>query len=96
MSLKTVPAKESFTKWRNDPAYVAAYEALDEEFSLASQIVAARAKAGLSQSELARRMNTSQSAVARLEGGRTRPSTRTLEKVAAVTGMKLRINLVPA
>lgn len=90
-----IPAEEAFAGWRKDPAYVAAYEALEEEFALASQIIAARARAGLSQTELARRMNTSQSAIARLEGGRTRPSTRTLEKVAAATGTKLRINLVP-
>lgn len=38
-------------------------------------------------------MNTSQSAIARLESGRSRPSTRTLEKLAAATGSKLRIVL---
>ena len=41
-------------------------------------------------------MNTSQSAIARLESGRFRPSTRTLEKLAAATGSKLRIILDPA
>ncbi len=95
MSRDTIPAREAFAKWRQDPAYAAAYEALDQEFALASQIIAARARAGLSQAELAERMNTSQSAVARLESGRTRPSTRTLEKVAAATGTKLQISLVP-
>ena len=46
--------------------------------------------------ELAERMNTSQSSIARLESGRSRPSTRTLEKLAAATGSKLRIILDPA
>jgi len=41
-------------------------------------------------------MNTSQSAIARLEGGRSRPSTRTLRKLAEATGSKLRIVLEPA
>ena len=36
-------------------------------------------------------MKTTQSAVARLESGRTPPSTRTLEKVARATGTRLRI-----
>ena len=96
MSRKTIAAKESFAKWRDDPAYAAAYDALEEEFALASQIIGARAKAGLSQADLAERMATSQSTVARLESGRTQPSVRTLEKVAAATGMRLRISLVPA
>jgi ribosome-binding protein aMBF1 (putative translation factor) len=95
MSRNTIPASDAFAKWRQDPTYAAAYGALDQEFALASQIIAARARAGLSQAELAERMNTSQSAVARLESGRTRPSTRTLEKVAAATGTKLQISLVP-
>ncbi|HWT12544.1 MAG TPA: helix-turn-helix transcriptional regulator [Allosphingosinicella sp.] len=77
MRRKTIPATESIAKWRRNPAYVAAYDAL-EEFALASELIAARARAGLSQAELAARMRT-QSAIARLESGRTRPSVRTLE-----------------
>lgn len=96
MSRKTIPIGESVANWEKNPAYVAAYEALADEFALAAQIIGARAKAGLSQNELAERMRTSQSAVARLESGRTRPSVRTLERVAAATGMQLRISLVPA
>jgi ribosome-binding protein aMBF1 (putative translation factor) len=92
----TIPAELVFAEWRKDPQYVAAYDALEEEFALASQIIGARARAGLSQAELAERMNTSQSAIARLEGGRSRPSTRTLRKLAEATGSKLRIVLEPA
>ena len=96
MSRKTISASDSFARWRQDPAYVAAHEALEEEFALAAQIIGARAKAGLSQAELAQRMNTSQSAVARLESGRAKPSVSTLQKLAAATGTKLQISLVPA
>jgi ribosome-binding protein aMBF1 (putative translation factor) len=96
MSRKTIPARESIAEWRKDPAYRAAYEALEEEFALASELIAARARAGLSQAELAERMQTSQSAIARLESGRTRPSVRTLERLAAATGTKLRISLAAA
>jgi len=95
MSKKFIPAQVLFDEWHKDPEYVAAYDALEEEFALASQIIGARARAGLSQAELAERMNTSQSAIARLEGGRSRPSTRTLRKLAEATGSKLRIVLEP-
>lgn len=96
MRKNTIRAREVFAKWRKDPEFLTEYEALEDEFSLASQIVGARAHANLSQAELAERMNTSQSAIARLESGRFRPSTRTLEKLATATGMRLRIILEPA
>ena len=93
MSHKTIAIGESIAAWRKDPAFVEAYDALEEEFTFASEVIAARARAGLSQAELAERMKTSQSAIARLESGRSRPSVRTLEKLAAATGAKLRISL---
>jgi len=78
-------------KWLKDREYRKAYEALDEEFALAAAIMKARNRAGLSQAELARRMKTTQSTVARLESGRGRPSTRTLDRFAKATGHRLKI-----
>ena len=95
MSRKFIPVEESFARWRKDPEYVKAYDALEEEFARANLVIGARAHADLSQAELAERMGTSQSAIARLESGRFKPSTRTLEKLAAATGMRLRIMLEP-
>ena len=95
MSRKFIPVEESFARWRKDPEYVKAYDALEEEFARAKMVIDARAHADLSQAELAERMGTSQSAIARLESGRFKPSTRTLEKLAAATGMRLRIVLEP-
>jgi len=90
-----IPVEESFAEWRKDPEYVAAYDALEEEFALANALIGARNSANLTQEELAIRMGTSQSAIARLESGRTMPSTRTLRKLAEATGTKLRIVLEP-
>ena len=96
MTRKSIPAKKAFAQWRKDPAFREAYEALAEEFALAAQVIEARARAGLTQAELAERMGTSQSAVARLESGTARPSVATLEKLAEATGSKLRIALEAA
>ena len=60
--------------------------------SLAAEMIRARASAGLTQEQLAQRMNTTQAVIARLESGRVKPSTRTLERLAHATGMKLRIS----
>ncbi len=50
----------------------------------------------LTQEQLAERMDTTQAVIARLESGRVKPSTRTLERLAAATGMRLRISFEPA
>jgi transcriptional regulator with XRE-family HTH domain len=78
-----------------EPKYRKAYENLDEEFRLASALIEARARAGLTQEELAQRMKTKQAVIARLESGRTKPSTRTLERIAEATGHRLRISFEP-
>ncbi len=95
MSKKFIPASALFDEWRKDPEYMKEYDALEEEFARAQLVIGARAHADISQAELAERMGTSQSAIARLESGRIKPSTRTLEKLAAATGMRLRIVLEP-
>ena len=83
-------------RWSKEAEYRKEYDALKEEFQLARALIAARTQAGLSQSQLARRMKTSQSYVARIEGGKVRPSTDALERFAEATGTKLRIVFEPA
>ena len=68
-------------KWMRNPKYRREYEALEEEFSLSAAMIEARTRAGLTQEQVAQRMKTTQAVVARLEGGGTMPSTRTLEKI---------------
>jgi transcriptional regulator with XRE-family HTH domain len=82
-------------KWMKEPKYRKAYEALEEEFVLASAVVDVRNRAGLTQEELARKMGTTQPVVARLESGRGRPSMRTLERLAEATGSRLLISFAP-
>lgn len=48
-----------------------------------------RTEAGLTQAELAQRMGTTQSAIARMEAGGTRPTLETLERLAAAIGQEL-------
>ena len=83
---------ELHREWSADPEYREAYERLAPEFALARTLIEARRDAGLTQAQLADRMETTQSVVARLESGRINPSTRTLEKVAIATGTRLRIS----
>ena len=83
-------------KWSRAPEYREAYEKLAPEFELAKVLIEARLKAGLTQEQLAKRMDTTQSVIARLEGGRANPSTKTLGKLAQATGTHLRIAFEPS
>jgi len=89
-------ARDLHERWMKDPAYRTEFEALGPEFDLAKTLIEARTRAGLSQEELAARMKTTQSVIARLEGGRVRPSTRTLERIALATGTHLKISFEQA
>lgn len=82
-------------KWSRNADYRRAYDDLDFEFALARSLIEARVGAGLTQAQLAERMETTQSVVARLESGRGHPSTRTLETFARSTGTRLRIDFEP-
>ena len=89
---KTIPLSKLSDEWFKKPEFVREYDALEEEFALATALIKARADAGLTQEELAQRMGTTQSAIARLEGGKSRPSTTTLSKLEKATGTRLRVS----
>ena len=74
----------------------AEYDRLDEEFKFLDEFLKARAAAGVTQAEVAERIGTTQSAVARLESGRGKhsPSIATLEKYARALGCRLELRLV--
>ena len=72
------------------------YDRLADEFAFLDQILKARADAGLTQAEVASRIGTTQSAIARLEtgGGKHSPSLATLQRYATALGYKVRVQLV--
>jgi transcriptional regulator with XRE-family HTH domain len=89
--------RRGFLKARllKDPEVREEYDALEKEFALMLVIAKARRRAGLNQAQLAKRMKTTQSTVARLESGRGMPSTRTLSRFAEATGHRLKISFEP-
>jgi ribosome-binding protein aMBF1 (putative translation factor) len=70
-----------------------AYDDQANEFALARELIAARTRARLSQREVARRMGTTQSVVARLESGRRTPSMRTIQRFAQAVGGHLVVKI---
>ncbi len=82
-------------RWLKDPEFRKAYDALENEFTIARELVRARARAGPTQAELARQMKTTQSAIARMESGKSFPSLSTLARFSEATGEKLTVVLEP-
>ena len=87
-SLKTLKA-EMLAR----PDTRAEYEAQTAEFEIARELIAARARAGLTQVEVAQRMGTTQSTVARLEGGKDMPSLRSVQRYAEAIGYRAVVRL---
>ena len=77
----TIPFEKLKARLLANPKVKAEYDALAPEFEIAAELLRARLRAGLSQAELAARIRTSQSTIARLESGQTLPSTKTLPTI---------------
>ena len=83
-------------QWLKDPDVRKEYDTLKAEFQLAEEIIKARAKAKVTQAELARRIGTKSTAISRLESPNYgRASISMLKKVAQALGCELQIRLVP-
>ena len=78
-----------------NPAVRQAYDAQAPEFELARELIAARTKAGLTQGDVAARMGTTQSVVARIESGRGMPSMRTVQRFASAVGARAVVRMEP-
>ncbi len=78
------------------PAIRAEYEAQADEYAMARELIAARARAGLTQADVAERMGTTQSVIARLEGGKAAPSMRSVQRYAQAVGCRAVVRLVHA
>jgi ribosome-binding protein aMBF1 (putative translation factor) len=95
MTRKMIPVEESIAEWAKNPEFQEAYAAQEEEFALAEALIHARSQADMTQEEVARAMGTTQTFIAKLEGGRSMPSTRTLARFAKATHTRLRISFEP-
>lgn len=77
-----------------DPDFAKAYDEAVEEYAALEAMIRARAETGVTQAELAERMGTTQSAIARLESGRVSPTVETLQKYARALGKRLKIEMI--
>ena len=78
-----------------DSAFKAEWDALDAEISVIEAMLKARKESGLTQKQLSERTGIAQTDISKLERGNGNPSIRTLQRLAAGMGMKVKIEFVP-
>ncbi|OGH64117.1 MAG: transcriptional regulator [Candidatus Magasanikbacteria bacterium RIFCSPHIGHO2_01_FULL_41_23] len=81
-------------QFKKKPGLREAYEALGPEYELIAQLIRKRLNKGLTQSALAKKIGTKQSAIARLESGNYNASIAFLEKVAKALDAKLVVSIL--
>ena len=89
--------KEMSEEWMKDPEFRREYESVQSEFAELDKILAVRTEAGMTQADIAEKMGTSQSAVARLEARLMKgdlPSMNSLKRYAAALGKKVEVRFV--
>ncbi len=74
-----------------DPELKAEYEALEPEFAIIQALIDARKESGLTQKDLSARTGIAQADISKLEHGTANPSLRTLQRLAAGMGRRLKI-----
>jgi len=79
-----------------DPEVREEYEALEPEFAIIQAMIDARKTAGLTQKQLSEKTGIAQSDISKLESGNANPSLKTLQRLAAGMGMRVKIDFVPA
>lgn len=67
------------------------YDAIEVEFKLVELLIAERLKKGVSQKELAYRIGTKQSAIARFESGNYNPTLSFIRKISGALNVQLKI-----
>lgn len=76
-----------------DPKVRKEYDRLAPRYAIISDLIALRLERRMSQKDVAEKLGTKQSAIARLEGGNVNPSLEFLQKIAQALGSKLIIQI---
>ena len=79
-----------------DPAFKGEWGALEPEFNIMQAMIDARKASGLTQKQLSERTGIAQADISKLESGNANPSLKTLQRLAAGMGMKVKVEFLPS
>jgi len=87
--------KEWFDEQMEDPEWRAGYEKVHQENEPIWAILRARVEKGMTQAQIAKKMGTTQSSIARVESGKSHPTIPFIQRLADALDMKLEIRFLP-
>lgn len=91
---KIIDFQQYLKRELRDPVFRKHYEEYGKQLEIAYQILQLRKQRGISQAELAKKVGTKQSNIARMESGQQNFTTDTLQKIASVFKRKLKVEFV--
>ena len=77
-----------------DPTFRKAWEESEAEYQISRALISARLERKISQRELARKANTTQAVISRLESMSANPSVGLIQKIASALDLELKIQLI--
>ena len=86
---------DAISKKMREPEFAADWDALEPEFQIIRAIIEGREEHNFTQAQLAQATGIHQANISKLENGSGNPSLRTLKRLAAGMGMKLKLEFVP-
>lgn len=89
IKLKFTNSRDYLAKQLRDPVFKKAYDDLELEFAIIGALVEARARRGMTQAKLAKKVGTKQSAIARFESGRSNPTLAFVQKLSDALDLKI-------
>ena len=87
--------KDFLNEQLQTPEIKAEYDALEPEFANLQALIDARKSTGLTQKQLSERTGIAQADISKLESGNANPSLRTIQRIAAGMGMRVKIEFQP-
>ena len=91
---KLTDYEKDFRERMKDKEFREAYEKERRRVTIAYEILKLREKSGCTQKQLAKKLGTTQSVIARMEGGNQNFTVDNLEKVASVFNKELNVRFV--
>lgn len=96
MKTKGIPLDTLIKEWQKKPDFQKAYDALEAEFAVYDAMLKAMKKSGMTQTELAERMQITKSTLSRTLNAKHSPSWNTISRFAEALGMRPVLSFVKA
>lgn len=93
MKVKMQEWKDIKKEWLKDPEVKKEYDRLGPRFKVISDLIGLRIKKGLTQADVAKKLGTKQSAIARIESGDENMTIDSIQKISEALGAKLKISI---